>query len=304
MLKLGVEYSNDPDNFFVRYNAPARNCYDLRTEVNNDALKLREAYGSAYVFFSSGIDSQIIVRCFQDMNVDAEYIFLHAEGLNDVELNRAYQCEKFYGIRLRVIRFNLESFKEEWIQKDKAYVVPGVKPSRMIFNLYDEACKQLDKNIPIINQGAVEPCFIAPYDPTIYCNYFESSQERFKVIEQHGKQVYDFPFSPEAVSSYYTDIGTQTFIRSLKYYHDFNLLGPDQKPLRDDRYWNTFGKTMVKGKYFKDDIIYYGKLTGYENYPDWVVWPEYLKKARVTVRYWDLFEFLTTQRNTYKDYNE
>lgn len=304
MLLQGVEYSQAVDNFYVRYNAPSRNFSDLRTEFNQDALSIKEKYGSAYVLFSSGVDSQIIARCFKDMDVDAEYHFIHAVGCNDIELTRVYECEKFYGIRVHVTHLNLDEYKNFWIQQDNNYTVEGSKPSRMIHYAYQELVKKFNKDIPIISQGANEPCFVAPLDPTIYCGYYEGSQERFRFLADLGHTIYDFPFSPEAVASYYTDNNTQTFLRALPYYYDLNLHNSDQAPLEPDKYWNTFGKVMTKGSYFKKDIIYYGKLSGYENYPDWIVWPEYLKKARITVRYWDLFEFLSNSRTGCKDYNE
>lgn len=305
MLDQSVIYSEDVNNFYVRHYAPNRNFSDVRTEFNNDALKIKQKYGSANILFSSGVDSQIMARCFKDMGVDAEYFFIHATGCNDLELSRVYECEKFYGIRVHVLHLNLDEYKDAWILQDKNYSIPNVCPSRMLHFPFQELCKLLDKKVPIISQGqSSEPCFVAKLNPTIYHNYFDAGQVRFRLLNDLGFTVYDFPFSPEANASYWTDNITQTFVNAMPYYYDLNLQESNNSPLRQHKYWETFGKIMIKGSYFKKDILYYGKLTGYENYPDWIVWPEYIKKARISVPYWDLYNFLMNNRNEYKDYKE
>ena len=296
----GIEYSQDPSNFYVRYNAPNRDYSDLRTEFNIDAESIKKQYSSSYVLFSTGVDSQIITRCFIDSNVNTEYIFLNSVGYSDPELQRIKECEKFYGIKVRVIDIDINTFKDQWIERSK-----NEYPVSIYHYPFEYLSSILEKDYPIITQGANDPALIGNNykNMSVYCNYYEGMQQRFRLMSKH-RPVLDFPFSPEAISSYYTDTNVKSFVNSIQYYIETDL-EKHKKPLTKSQYWNIFGKPMTKSRHFKDDIIWYGKLHGYELYPEWVGHPKYLiKETRVTVPYWDLVNFLENNRSTHKDYRE
>jgi len=296
----GIEYSQDPSNFYVRYNAAKRDYADMRTEFNNDATTIKNTHDSSYVLFSTGVDSQIITRCFIDCDVNAEYIFLNSVGYSNPELQRIKECEKFYGIKIRVIDIDINSFKDQWIDRNR-----NEFPISMYHYPFEYLSSILEKDYPIITQGANDPALIGSNykNMSVYCNYYEGMQQRFRLMSKY-RPVLDFPFSPEAISSYYTDANVKSFVNTIQYYIETDL-EKHKKPLAKSQYWNTFGKPMTKARHFKDDVIWYGKLHGYEDYPSWVGYPKYLiKETRVTVPYWDLVDFLENNRFSHKDYNE
>jgi hypothetical protein len=51
-MKQGLEYMLEGQKCIVRYQAPDRDFSDFRTEVNNDAIKIKNKYGPVYVLFS------------------------------------------------------------------------------------------------------------------------------------------------------------------------------------------------------------------------------------------------------------
>lgn len=298
-IQLGVEYLGDVDNFYVRHHAPRRDVKDLRTEFNRDAQTIYETYGKVYVAFSSGIDSQIIARCFVDQGLPAEYVFLHVPGCNDLELKHVLECENFFGISVRKIQIDLEEHREEWIERSKTEIVPSMHQYQ-----FEWLCQQLPEPYPVIMQGAMEPYVVGNNagNVAIYRNMFEDMRQRITFMEKH-RTVLDFPFSPESIASYYTDRALQGFCASIQTFRE-NALHKNGQPVSHGQMWNYYAKPIVKGQYFLKDIIWYGKLSGYEIYPDWFVSNYYIKETRVSVPYWDLVDFLTNNRNSYKDYRD
>ena len=300
-IKPGIEYSKDLNNFFIRHHAPARQFYDLRSEFNNDAALIKEKCGPVYVGFSSGVDSQIIARCFIDSKVDAEYVFLHSIGYNDLELERVKECEKFFGIEVRIFSLNVEEHKEQWLKKKKKERVPSMHQYSM-----EWLSRQLSEKYPFVTQGSNEPYLVGSSEKNvgIYRNYFEDMQQRFRAMEKY-RSIIDFPYTAESIASYYTDETTKTFASSIKYFHE-NQLSKENKILPIGQYWNYYAKPMIKGRHFKNDIIWYGKLNGYESYPIWVESFFGILETRISIPYWDLVQYLETNigSNSYKDYKD
>jgi predicted GNAT family acetyltransferase len=299
-MKQGLEYRLEGQKCVIRYQAPDRAFSDFRTEANNDAVTIKNTYGQVYVLFSSGVDSQVIARTFLDMGVDAEYVFLNSVGYSDVELAHVRECEKFFGFKVRVVDINIDEHKDEWVAHIKTE-----HPFSMYHYPFEWLSQHLDGNYPIITQGANDPAIIGSNSKviSIYCNYFETMQQRFRMMGK-SRQVIDFPFSPETIASYYTDDIVKAFCNSIQYYHENKLSFSTGAILKPGDYWNYYGKGLMKAKHFKNDIIWYGKLSGYERYPIWFKDSCLIKETKVTVPYWDLVEFLENNRTTYKDYSE
>lgn len=296
----GIEYSDSPNNFYVKINAPRRNFSDFKTECFNDALQIKKL-GPVYVLISTGIDSQIIARSLIDAGVDAEYIFLNYQN-SSVELDRVKECEKFYSIKIRLIDLDVEQHKEEWLYNVKQEVVPSLRHYP-----FEWLSKTLKEDFPIVTQGANDPAIIggSKDNMSIYCNYYESMQQRFRLMKKY-RRVYDFPFSPEAIASLYTNDCIKVFCNTIQYFKE-NSLEKNKKLLTNSQYFNYFTKPFVKGKSFGESIIWYGKLTGYENCPDWLRDNKYsifnILETRISVPLLDLINFLENNRNKSKTYH-
>jgi hypothetical protein len=156
--------------------------------------------------------------------------------------------------------------------------------------------KTLEKDYPLITQGSNDPAIVGPaHKLSIYCNYYEGMQKRFRLMSPYRK-VIDFPYSPEAIASHYTDENMKVFCSTMRYYRENNV------DISKTQYYNIFGKSFVKGRYFKDDILWYGKRTGYESFPNWISPQLNIKDTRVSIPYWDIVNFMENERNVYKDY--
>lgn len=298
MPKPGFEFSLDSGVFNVTYNSPSRPVGNLREEFNNDAVSISKA-GPVYIAFSSGVDSQIIARCFIDMKLDAEFVFLHLVGHNDIEYNRMLACEKFYGISVRKISLDINEYKAAWIEDNKKNAVNSIAQYPFVY-----LSSQLVEQWPMVTQGKMEPALVGVHKSkmAIYHNYYESMEVRFSLMSRH-RQIYDFPYSPESVASYYTDDNMKTFASTIRYFANNNVM-LNGNPVEYTQYFNTYAKPFVKGRYFGDDILWFSKLTGAEHYPDWLSGMGHVKDTRVSVPYWDLVDFLENSINESKTYNQ
>ena len=60
----------------------------------------------------------------------------------------------------------------------------------------------------------------------------------------------------------------------------------------------------MKGQYFLNDIVWHGKLSGFETFPEWIKSDHRITDTRVSVPYLDLVNFLEGSREGYKDYSD
>lgn len=294
-LVQGISFIKDNSTFSVKYISPARKISNLREEFKNDALLISKAYGKVYLAFSSGVDSQIILRSFLDAKVEFEAVFLYVKGHNEIEYRQLLECQRFFGIDIRVIEVEVEELKAEWLRDNSNNSV-----NSLVQYPFDYLSKQLEEDWPIVTQGKSEPAIVGNNKSCcIYHNYYEAMELRFSLIRRH-REVIDFPFSPEAIASYYTDDNLKTFVSTYGYYTANN-----RSPSEILQSFNNFAKPFVKGRYFKNDILWFPKLNGAEEYPEWLLQMDFNTDFRVSVPYWDLTKFLensTSQEKIYSDW--
>jgi hypothetical protein len=296
-----ITYELNDNKFVVRYKSPSRSFGNLRDELNNDVQRINEEHGRVYVAFSSGVDSQIILRCFLDMKADFEPFFIHVKGRNDFEYNLVKESEKFYGITIKMLELNLEEHKEDWLQRKEIE-----KSITLLHHPFEWASKQLPENFPMIMSGANEPAIIGNSKKGIhiYHNYYESLLLRFNLINQH-RIILDFPYSAESLAAYYCDDLIKTWADVCEYYINNDLISSKTMKMAPLNRFNYYLKGLVKGQYFKKDILWPTKKTGYENYPEWTVphFP-YPLETSVSVNYNELVEHLESCSGTIKEFKD
>lgn len=292
-MKKCITYGDDPSNFYVEYQSPSRPLSDLRSEFNLDAQAIAKHHGPVYLGFSGGVDCQIILRCFLDLKLDVEPVFMHVVGCNEHELSNVEKCEKYYGVKVKKYQLHLDQFKDKWLERRNTENVFHMKSYP-----FEWLSSVLPETWPLIMQGITEPAVVGSNssNASIYHSYHEAMNRRFKLMQKYRTMI-DFPFSPEAVTRYYTDEAVKGFCQSIQYYSEsyssYHLtakLETDPKR-RYLQFFNGYAKGIVKGKYF-NDILWFGKSAGDENYPDWLVNTSAVQNTKVLVPYWELVEFL------------
>lgn len=294
-----ITYDLENSKLVVKYKSPYRKFGDMREELNNDVKRINHEHGKVYVAFSSGVDSQVILRCFLDMGGDFEPFFIHVKGLNDFEYNVVKESEKFYGVKIKIVEVDINQHKEEWLKRKE-----NDKAVTLLHYPFELASKQLPENFTIIMSGANEPAIIGNSKTGlhIYHNYHESLLLRFNLINQH-RTILDFPYSAESLAAYYCDDLIKTWGDVCEYYINNGLLTADSTKISPAGRFNYYLKGLLKGKYFKKDILWPSKKTGYENYPDWMI-PHfnYPPETNVSVNYNQLVDHLESCSNNIKEF--
>lgn len=296
-----ITYDLVDNKFIVKYESPARPFGNLREELNNDTKRINNEHGKVYVAFSSGVDSQVILRCFLDMQADFEPFFIHVKDRNDFEYDNVKRAEQFYGIKIKILELKLYEHREEWLKRKEIEKSPT-----LIHHPFEWASKQLPENFPIIMSGANEPALVgnSNYGMFIYHNYMESLSLRFNIISKH-RPIFDFPYSSESLAAYYCDDLIKTYADVIDYYTDNGLISIEQGKDFDLYKFNYYIKSLLKGKYFKKDILWYPKKTGYENYPKWMnLNLNYPEETSVYVPYTKLVNHLESCTGTIKEFSD
>lgn len=297
-----ITYDIDDQGYVVKYKSPNRKFGNLREELNNDVTSINNEHGKVYVAFSSGVDSQVILRCFLDMKADFEPFFIHVKGRNDFEYRVVKESEKFYGIPIKIIEVDIDQHKDEWLARREAEQFVS-----LVHYPFELAIKQLPESWPVIMSGANEPAVIG--NPKsglyIYHNHYESLLLRFNLIGKH-RTILDFPYSSESLAAYYCDDLIKTWGDVCNYYisNDLTVAGTN-RPVDAGSRFNYYLKGLLKGKYFKKDILWPSKKTGYENYPDWMIphW-NYPPQANISANYNSVVEHLESCSNTIKEFRD
>jgi len=256
-----LEYNFDSNGYSVTYRSPSRQFGNLREELNKDAMLINKDHGPVYIAFSSGLDSQVILRCFLDMKCDFIPFFVHVEGYNDFEYDVVLKSEKFYGFEVEKHSIKISDYQEQWIKHSIDNNIPTCLHYPLVHII-----NTLSEQFPIVTSGANEPCIVGENNMLIYHNYHEQMQLRFKMISETRK-VFDFPYTSESLAAYYCDDIIKTYNDVGTYFHNNTLVYSRTGSFPKTDYFNAYIKPFVKGKYFKKDILYPSKRTGYEIYP-------------------------------------
>lgn len=299
-----IVYDHDEQGHYVKYLSPSRKFSNLREELNIDALTISKTHGPVYVAFSTGVDSQCIMRCFKDMGVEFYPFFLHVKRCNDYELKLIPACEKFYDIKIPVYQIDLEEHRLAWVQRQQQ-----TDARTCIHYPFDWVSTQLPEDFPIIMSGINEPAIAGgmPHRISIVHNYQESLNIRFRLMEEH-RPIYDFPYSAESLAAYYTDDIIKTYRSTVSYFRDNNLWKISREiPIRIPMLaaFNYYVKPFVKGRWFGDDIMWPSKKTGYEYYPNWtkLTWL-YEPNTSISVPYMDLVDHMESCNGKWKQYRD
>lgn len=300
-MKSPIEFRLDNDEPVITYTSPSRQFGNLREELNNDAVRAYNKYGPCYLAYSSGIDSQIILRSWLDMNCEVYPFFVYYKGYNSDELEAVKYSEKFYGIKIEIIEVDIEEHRTEWEQQRIIDNIPSLTQYP-----FQYASKQLKELFPVVLSGPSEPCPIGidEHQGTGIYHHTDSTMiMRCNMLGKH-REVLDFPYSPASLASYYCDDIMKAYVDSARFFVMNGLL-KDGKPLEGTTRYEYYAKPLLKARYYKKDIFYPSKKTGLENVPNWMIkeW-ELNSKYRVTAPYWDVVKHLESCDGSIKEYRD
>jgi hypothetical protein len=85
------------------------------TELCNNAKQIRDMFtGKLDLLFSGGIDSEVVLRTYKDLNIPINvYVFKYENDYNQYEFSRATKICESINVSYKVIDFNLQKFFEQ-----------------------------------------------------------------------------------------------------------------------------------------------------------------------------------------------
>jgi hypothetical protein len=104
----------------VKFDALVTNVLPLAEEIKRTAKKTVELYENKKisVLFSGGLESELVVRTFKDMNADlCAYIFRYENDINIYDVSYAVTISEIYNIPYKIIDFSLSKFYEKDAEK-------------------------------------------------------------------------------------------------------------------------------------------------------------------------------------------
>lgn len=258
-----------------------------KEELYNNARLMRDYHvGNFDVLLSGGIDSEIVVRTFKDLNIPHNtYIFKYENNINHRDVSSAIEIATCLNIPYKIIDFNLEKFFNtdayDIFQKSGC-IKAGRLPHIKFFDYID--------NIPVM--GDAEPY----WSRVLQRDYSQKSDWIFPLNEaNHNSSMYLQSIGRPNVCDWYEF--NPNLIKS------FNEL-PLIQDLINDRLpgklscWTS--RIPIHSEIWPD-IKHKHKLTGYEGDNFTGVYPEYINQMQNYMtkqvgegnEYWFIYDELT-----------
>ena len=222
---------------------------------------LEKAPGIPAVMFSGGLDAQILVKSLMANNAEFECFFMHNVGKNTFELEYAQQCQKRWGFKLNVIDiYPINDFNEY------QQLIPKINATGYFYMQYHSFSKAIPVDYSLIQTTM-------PYAMLWQRN------NKLDLLFSH----YDFPVQCERVINYtagreryigfpYTDVMHASlycnqFVNPMR--NCWEYIADSFKNVRDKSFlWDHAVKPLIYSYMFDDELIYFPKRTGLENF-DW-----------------------------------
>jgi hypothetical protein len=302
-----MKYGFEDGKFYLEITSKTRPVGNLREECELRAREIAATSSKIMVSFSGGIDSQCMLHSFYTQNIPIETVLMYLPGYNDVEYKQVQALDKKYGMRTHIIDINPLDYQDEFARQAIELDMPNKNTllQRKFLTLVPD-----DYDF-IQNQGPDPLVYINPFhgQSSYFNGYYSDNIGRdriFKTVNRKGKVIF-WGESDEYLLTTLNDDVHRAAIDSAKYFDENGATVPGRNLKVHDR-WDYYIKPLVIGKYWKKELTYYPKFSGFENI-------EFIKekiglKARhhaVVIPYYKLIEFLDTEsgitRRFYENHN-
>jgi hypothetical protein len=173
------------------YNFPK----SYKEELYNNAILMREIYSEKFdVLLSGGIDSEVVVRTFNDLGIKHNtFIFKYEDNLNYRDVESATEICLSLGIDFNIIDFNLKNFFEK-----EAYTLFQKSGSLQAGRLPQLKFLDLLDNIPVT--GNSEPY----WKRELLSDYTKKSEWLFPIRESdHNLSMYCYSQGRNSICDWY-----------------------------------------------------------------------------------------------------
>ena len=286
---LGINFGFEDNKFFMEFPSCSRPIGNLREEFEQRARDLFSYNKKLMLGISSGLDSQTVMHSFCSQGLDIKYVFLHMPGYNDFEFNNLQILTKKYSVSPIVIEMDPIAMQNELMHE---YETTGVLPSHA---MQAKFLGMLPDDYDII-QGIPGPDLLVSKNNWYM---FESANSieiarliAFQRVPRTGK-VIGWERTSEITASMLNDDAIKSFMYSYNYISAHDLIYRDGTEIPIINHWDLYIKPFVYGRYWKDELEYFPKKTGFETL-NWIYnGPRHdYRKNLVKIPYWTLVDHL------------
>jgi len=287
---LGINFGFEENKFFVEYSSCSRPVGNFKEEFDQRARDLFSYNKNLILGISSGLDSQAVMHSFCSQGLDIKYAFLHMPGYNDFEFNNLQILANKYSIDPIIVEMHPNEMQSDLMYE---YKTTGTLPSHAMQAKFLE---MLPKDHDII-QG-IGPEFLFQNNNWYVletANSMEISRLRaFQQVKRTGK-VIGWDRTAELTTSLLTDDVIKAFMSSYNYISAHELIYKTGTEISIIDHWDLYIKPFIYGKYWKDELEYFPKKSGFELL-DWIKnGPRHdYRKNLVKVPYQKLIDHLTS----------
>jgi hypothetical protein len=295
-----MNYGFDEKKFYFDFHSCSRPVGNMKEENDRRAVELASANSKIMLSLSSGLDSQSVLHSFHTQNIPLDTYFMYLPGYNDNEYENLKVLDKKYQIKTNIIDIDVDALRQDLEEETvktgvHKYSLLWKKFLSMLPDDYDFIQMAHDPFIHISQRGQYY-YYIGYNSPEVMRN------RAFSLLNRKGKVVF-YGNTPEFLLSILDEDIFKAALYSHAYFDGNGLSKKGVKLTTIDR-WDYYIKPLIYGRYWKDQLIYFGKFVGFENL-GWLAYPplEY-RKHGISIPYFDLVNHLKLGSGNIKRFYE
>lgn len=255
---MDIETSFDTE-FSFTIKPPNRQVGNIREECFSHAREIYQNHSKILLSVSSGLDSQMMLHCFKMQDIPVECSFLHSPGYNDIEFERLRVLEKKYNFKAMIVTLDPDKLKDEILEE---VAETHIQQNHLYQKRYLDKLPRDYHFVQTTNPGGfyIDERNIAHLYMGLHISEI-SRNIAFNSLARAGGHTF-FSNTVEFLYSIVTDDIFKAYSYSYRYLKGNGL----SINMNTDAY-DVYIKPFLIGKYFKDELIYYPKLSGIENIP-------------------------------------
>jgi len=272
-------YGFEDSKFYIDITSCSREIGNYREEFDRRAREI--ASDKLMLCLSSGLDSQLVLHSLKTQGIPVECSFLRVDGYNETEYENVKLLEKKYGFKTNVININPNTRREEI---EHIAHQTDVHPNHALQHLF---VKELPNDYDIVQ--CMSTPWLIPREKVHYAYYgwFDPDVSRHRAlnaIENRTGEIVIFGDTSEMWLSCIADPLVEQFLHSWEYFEDNGLImekaiNQEYKKIPHVLRYEYYVKPFFLAKYWRDELLYFPKLTGFEKI-DWIENDAFLNKVR------------------------
>lgn len=291
-----MKYGFEDGKFYFDFNSCSRPAGNMKEENDRRAVELAEQSSKLMLSLSSGLDSQSVLHSFHTQGIPIDTYFMYLPGYNDNEYTNLKILDKKYQIKTNIVDINVDAIRQDLEEES---VKTGIHKYSLLWKNFLSMLPEDYNFIQMAHDPFIHISQRKQYFYYISYNSPEVVRHRaFSLLNRTGKVIF-YGDTPEFLLSILDDDIFKAALYSHEYFDTNGLFKKGVKLTTVDR-WDYYIKPLIYGKYWKDQLIYFGKFVGFENL-DWLSSPNLqYRKHGISTSYFEMLRILKSDPGSMK----